>query len=129
MPVRPLRVLPVRSLLLRTFAVTLVLAAAAGCGDKAESEASYINRGKELAAKGDLAGADVLFRNALQINPKSADALYLLAANAERRGDMPAAYRIYLRVTEEKPDHVAALAKVGQVYAASGDLVRAREQA
>jgi tetratricopeptide (TPR) repeat protein len=42
---------------------------------------------------------------------------------------MPAAYRIYLRVTEEKPDHVAALAKVGQVYAASGDLVRAREQA
>ncbi len=129
MPVRPLRAFPIRSLLLRSIAATLVVIAVAGCGDKAESEASYINRGKELTAKGDLAGADVLYRNALQINPKSAEALYLLGANAERRGDMPAAYRIYVRVTEEKPDHVAALAKVGQVYAASGDLVRAREQA
>lgn len=128
MPFSPDRFCCLRRLLPRALAAMLVLSVAVGCGDKKDSEASYIQRGRELAEKGDIAGADILLRNALQINPKSAEAMYLLAANAEKRGDPRAAYQLYLRVTEEQPSHVAAQAKVGQIYAAGGDLNRAREQ-
>jgi tetratricopeptide (TPR) repeat protein len=117
-----------RSVFAALVAVIVAVAAAAGCGDKAESEASYIERGKSLAAKGDLVGADVMYRNALQINPKSVEALIQLATNAERRGDAQAAYRLYLRASEEKADNVLAQAKLGQIYAAGGDLERARAQ-
>jgi predicted Zn-dependent protease len=113
------------------FGGVLVLAALllGACGDPQEKQARYLAEGKALFEKGDYAGAQVQFRNVVQLNPKSADALVHLAQIAEKQGDPQAAYRSYQRVVEEQLDNVLAQAKLGQFYVVSRDLPRARAQA
>jgi putative PEP-CTERM system TPR-repeat lipoprotein len=69
-----------------------------GCGG--ESGAQFITSGKDLLAKKDLRGAVIQFKNALQKDPKSAEARYLLGKALLEGGD-PVAALVELRKAQE----------------------------
>jgi tetratricopeptide (TPR) repeat protein len=93
----------------------------AACDSPAERESAHVARGKELLAAGDPVKAALEFRNALQINPVSAEATFMLAGIAEQSGDYLAALRGYRAVADQNASNVEAQLKAGRLELFSGD--------
>jgi len=98
----------------------LVLGALSACGGPQARYASHLERGKRYLAAGDLARAGLEFRNALQIQPKGADALALDAQLTERSGNFRAALSLYRAALDVEPDLVPARAGLASIYVAGG---------
>lgn len=118
-----------RSVVSRGLAMAAVALALSACGDAAEKEAYYLDRGKTLLAGGDRIKAMIEFKNALQINPRSVDALYQMALVSEAEGDLRVAFGSFHRVVEQNPEHVEARLKLANYYFFAEQLDKAREQA
>jgi tetratricopeptide (TPR) repeat protein len=76
---------------------------------------SHVERGKHYLAEDNLDKASVEFRNALQIEPKNPEALYLNGTLAEQRGNVREAVRLYQAAIDLKPageEPRAALARL-----------------
>lgn len=108
--------------------VAVVAILVAACGGKEDREGKFIERGKALYEQGDLVKAQLEFRNALQINPKSIDPQYHLMLIAERQGNWQEAYRRALALTQQDPSHRPAQIKLGHYYLLANDLEKAKEQ-
>ncbi|TVR80531.1 MAG: tetratricopeptide repeat protein [Rhodospirillales bacterium] len=107
----------------------LALTMAAGCGGAEEREARYVDRGVGFFEEGDLVKAELEFRNALQINPRSLDARFYMARMAEEEGDVRRAFRAYRALAEDQPGHFPTHTRLGQLYALGGELDEAETQA
>ena len=110
---------------IRSLVLTIAALAActvAGCGGAQSRYLSHLERGKHYLAQGTLDKAGIEFRNALQIQPKSPDALYLSGQVAERRGDLRAAVSLYQGAIDAKPgqDQIDAAAALGRLFAIGG---------
>ncbi len=88
---------PVLRSRLRTVALLLGLALAAGCGDSPEA---LLASAKDYLAKNDHAAATIQLKNALAQNPNSAEARFLLGRALLDGGD-PAAAEVELRKAVE----------------------------
>src|SRR5579863_4072745 len=103
--------------------LTLLLAAIvalAGCSRKSDTE--LIESGKQFMAKKDYNRAALQFRNAIQANPKNAEAQYRLAQAELGFGDKIAAYRALGKAIELNPKYKEArLAMANLVLTSSGD--------
>jgi tetratricopeptide (TPR) repeat protein len=115
---------------------TLVLALAAcfvltlvACGGAEEREANYRQRGKALFEQGDYIKAALEFRNALQINPISVEAIFYLGRIAEAQGDLQSAMGAYGKVVEQDSKHVQAQLKIGQFSLLADEPDKALEKA
>ncbi len=84
--------------------VAAMAIALSACGDSQDKEAGYLERGKALLANADRVKATIEFKNALQINPRSADALYHLALISEAEGDLRAAFGAFYVRTGRSPE-------------------------
>jgi tetratricopeptide (TPR) repeat protein len=101
--------------------ITLCAAIAlAGCAE--EDPQQYLNEGKALVEKGEIKSARVLFKNALQIQPKFAKAYYELALLDEKNQDWAAMRRNLQDVVMLDPKHVDALVKLGLAHRLAGQL-------
>jgi Tfp pilus assembly protein PilF len=98
-----------------------------GCGGAAVRYEYHITRGNQYLAAGNLAKAGIEFANALQIQPKSAQAMYLSATVAQQRGDVRTAAALYRGALGVKPDYDEARAALGSIYALAGAPQRALE--
>ncbi len=105
-------------------AVGLALAA---CGNSHSRFESYMTRGKEYLAAGNLDKANVEFRNALQIEPRSDDAFYFTGRVAERRGNLREALDLYQGALDIQPADVRARASLAKVFVLAGATQRALE--
>lgn len=119
-----------RSRLYRQLACVALAAsslALVGCSPStpAEKTQKYTQHGTELLDKGDLAKAQVEFKNALQINDKYVPALYGMAEIAERTGRWDQMYAFLGRVVELDPKNLAAQLKLGQLLLSAGQLDKA----
>jgi tetratricopeptide (TPR) repeat protein len=108
------------------FAAVVLLA---GCGGKEERLSSHLEKGKALMARSEYDRAGIEVKNALQIDPRNADAYYLAGALDEQAQNYPRAFGSYLRASELQPNNLEAKAKVGQYYLLSGDNVKAAQMA
>jgi len=99
------------------------------CGSAKDSAAGYIDSGKELLADGKAEKARLEFKNALQIDPKAAEAYYQLALLDEKAKKWKAMFANLTRVEALDPKHYEAILKLGQLYVLSGDTTLALEQA
>lgn len=106
--------------------VTLALAACDGAQDR---EARYLARGQELFEQGDYVKASLEFRNALQINPTSIEAMFYLGRIAESQGDLSNALGAFTKVVEQDPKNVPALLKISQYALLTQNLDEARSRA
>lgn len=111
------------SLLFGFFVVTL-----AACSTPEEKAQKYYDKGMALL-ESDPAKAKLEFQNALQIKRTMTAAIYGMALAAEKQADWQASYMLLNKVLNDDPNHIEATVKLGQLYLAAGEVVKATEMA
>jgi tetratricopeptide (TPR) repeat protein len=120
--------MPVRTRALGLLAASaLVAAALAACGGSHERYVSHVQRGQRYLAEDNLAKASIELRNALQIEPKNAEALYLEGTVEERRGNLREAIALYQSAVDLVPTYEVSRAALARVYVLGGASQRALE--
>lgn len=105
-------------------AVSLMLAA---CGGSHDRYLSHVARGKQYLAADNIDKASIEFRNALQIEPKNPEALYLDGTLEERRGNLRQAIGLYQAAMDAKSGYVPARAALAKLLVLGGMSKRALE--
>jgi len=108
----------------RALALTALVAVAmlvTGCGGAKSRLASHMKRGQDYYQSGDFAKAGVEFRNAMQIDPKDAQARIMAAQTAEKLGQLRNAYGLLQSVLEEHPDNLVARTALGRLLITAGE--------
>ncbi len=102
--------------------VGLVVAALAlgGCGSAQGRYQDYLGRGEQFLAQGNLPAAGVELRNALQIEPKSAAAMYDLGRVLEEQGDFRRAAGLFQAAIDTQPQDTKARVDLGTIYVIAG---------
>lgn len=108
---------PMSRHLLKTATLCLFLALA-GCED--ENPDHYLKEGIALMDQGDFESARVQFRNALQLEPKLAEAYYRLALIDENRQDIGSMLLKLQEALAIEPEHLGANLKLAQLYLSGG---------
>jgi tetratricopeptide (TPR) repeat protein len=98
-----------------------------GCSGSQARFEGYMAQGQRYFAAGNLDKASVEFRNALQIEPQSGDALYLNGRVAERRGNIRDAIDFYQAALDLQPKDDRARASLAKVFVLGGATQRALE--
>jgi tetratricopeptide (TPR) repeat protein len=101
--------------------------ALASCGSSHSRFESYMARGRQYLAAGNLDKASIEFRNALQIEPRSGAACYFNGRVAERRGNIRDAIDFYQAALDFRPDDDRARASLAKVFVLGGATQRALE--
>jgi tetratricopeptide (TPR) repeat protein len=107
--------------------VSAMVCIVAGCGGSHSRYQAYIERGRQYLEAGNLDKASVEFRNALQIEPRSDEVLYLNGRVAERRGNVREAVEYYQAALDANPKDAAARAGLAKVFVLGGAAQRALE--
>ena len=102
--------------------VGFVVAALAlgGCSSAQVRFQDYLRRGEQFLAQGNLPAASVELRNALQIEPKSATALYDLGRVVESQGDFRRAAGLFQAAIDVDPTNTKARVDLGTIYCIGG---------
>lgn len=114
---------------LRTTLVVAVAAGAlAGCGGKEERLQAHLEKSRALMEQGNFDVAGVEVRNAMQIDPRNSEAMFVAGLITERGGtDLRRAFLHFVKAVELDPSNVAARARVGRYRLLGGDLKAAEE--
>ncbi len=99
------------------------------CGGAEDRKAAYMERGLVLVAEGNHEKAQLEFKNALQIDPKDANAHYQLGLTLEKLGEWRPAMSQFLATLQLDETHKGANIHAGQVYLLAGQLDKALESA
>ncbi|MDD2761830.1 MAG: tetratricopeptide repeat protein, partial [Methylomonas sp.] len=89
----------------------------------------YLEEGKALFNSGDLDGARLQYRNALQLDPKLAEAYFGLALIEERQHNWLEMADKLLATVAADPAHLPGQIRLGRLYLLSGQLDKADRQA
>ena len=104
------------------------LVAIAGCEPPEERVAKYVASAEQYFEEENVVKAELEAKNALQIEPKNADARFMLARISGAKREFNA-MALNLRIAiESRPDFVEARAKLGTLYTQVGALELAEEQ-
>jgi predicted Zn-dependent protease len=110
-------------------AAALLALSLAACGSPEERAADHLGEATSFLAAGNDAKAMVEVKNALQLAPKNAHALFLLGQLHERAQRWPHAFAAYQAAVAEDPGLVAAQVKLGNLAILSGDVELAAKTA
>src|SRR3989344_4983977 len=108
-------------------ALILVAHLLSGCGGAEQRKLKYVEKGKAYFAENNYAKAKIELRNALQIDPKYAEAYFLLGQVEESRQYWQPAFANYSKAIELNPDHFDARAQLGRLYLLAGELDKSTE--
>ena len=100
----------------KLLAAALAALLVAGCGGAEERKAKYLERGKAFIAEENWDKARVEIKNVLQIDPKSAEAYYLLGRVEEKKQEWAKAYGAYSKAVELDPEMVDARSRLAQIH-------------
>lgn len=106
----------------------LAAALLAGCGGAEERKAKYLERGKAYIAEENWDKARVEIKNVLQIDPKAAEAYYLLGQVEEKRQEWARAFGNYAKAVELDPDLVDARSRLAQFYMLQANAYKAQDE-
>ena len=73
------------------------------CGSEETKRARFFDKGKALFEAGDYVKARLEFKNALQIDPKFAEAYYMLGMTELKEGNVKQAYGLFVKTVELDP--------------------------
>jgi tetratricopeptide (TPR) repeat protein len=100
----------------RAIAVTLLAAALAACGTPEERASKYVASAQALLDEGDFVKAKLEAQNAAQINPKDAQARFILARVAEEQKEYGQMFGHLMVAVDEDPTLLEARLKLGTLY-------------
>ena len=86
----------------------LIISTLAGCTSPEEKKIQYFNNGKVLFEKGDFIKSRIEFSNALHIDPKYSEALYMRGLVELRRNNIRNAYSDLVNATQIDPQNLPA---------------------
>ena len=128
----PVEIEPIRKIvMIRAVLACCVLLVAfliAGCGEEDRIE-SYFDRGKSLYEEGDLVKARLEFKNVLQIDPKHAQAWFMLAQIEEKEQNWRKAFGAYSKAAEFDPGNTEARVKRAALLLVGGKAEEALAEA
>lgn len=106
-------------------ALTLVM----GCSGPEEKKLKFFNKGKALYEKGQMLESKLEFKNAIQIDPKYADAYYMLGMLELRTGNVNSAFGYFKKTAELNPKHLKSQLELGRLLLAGRIIDQAQEKA
>jgi tetratricopeptide (TPR) repeat protein len=121
--------MPVMRNFLRFVAMVSCLALLFACSGPEAKKMKFFAKGKALYEKGDYVRARLELRNAIQIDPKFADAYAVLGMVESRQGNLQGAFAAFTKATELNPLNYDAQAELGRLFLLSRELEKAREKA
>jgi len=102
---------------------------ATACASPEERAEDYYESGVALLEKGDLARANIQFRNVLRLDENHVPTLEAMAEIAEQRQDFKTMFALVQRIVRLDPDNVDAHLQLGRFYLISSDETAALERA
>jgi tetratricopeptide (TPR) repeat protein len=105
----------------------LAICLLSGCGGAPARYEAHLQRGQHYLASGNFDKASVEFRNAAQIQPKAAPALYFNGRVAEARNNIREAFAYYQAAIDADPKYAPARAGAGKMLVYGGQSKRALE--
>ena len=99
-----------------------------GCSGPEAKKMKFYNKGKTLFEKGDFVKAGLQFKNALQIDPKFADAYYMTGMVLMKQGNFSNAFGNFSKSVELDPNHVKANMELGKLFLLAGAPDKAMEK-
>ena len=128
MSIHPLR-FP-RQFGLGSLVVGAVLSVTVACGGSpADRRDRFIQSGQQAIAAGNIPEAVIAYKNAVQLDPVSAEARLALADALTKAGDARGALAEYVRAADVKPDDAELQVKTGNLLLAVGRLEDAKSRA
>jgi tetratricopeptide (TPR) repeat protein len=97
------------------------------CGGAEERKAKYMERAKTFLAENNYDKARVELKNVLQIDPKYAEAYFLMGQINEKKQEMREAFAAYSKAVELDPGQEQAREKLARFYLMSGAPDKAKE--
>jgi len=86
--------------------VIILAAMLTACGSPEEKKMKFFNKGNTLFEKGDVVKARLEFKNSIQIDPKFANAYYMLGMCELKQGHFKQAYAGFSKAVKLSPDHL-----------------------
>jgi tetratricopeptide (TPR) repeat protein len=108
--------------------VVLAVLMVAGCGGAESRKAKYLERGKDYLQKQNYDKAIVELKNVLQIDPKHAEAYYLIGQTEEAQQNWQRSFGSYLKAVELDPDHLEARTRLARFYLLANKEAEARKE-
>jgi len=108
------------------FALFVALTVVA-CGGPDEKKAKFFEKGKTLYEKGEFVKARLEFKNAIQIDPKFADAYHMLGMAELKEGNLRQAYAGFSKAAELAPGLLDAQLQLGRIFLVSKHPEKAME--
>jgi tetratricopeptide (TPR) repeat protein len=99
--------------------LTVILAA---CSSPEEKAADFVSKAGTLFEEGELAKAEIEYKNALQINKNLPDALFGLAKIKESKQEWRRVYALLMKVRELDPGHIDGRIMLTHLMLASNQL-------
>ena len=112
--------------------ITLLAAATlfAGCSRNPEvRKKKFLDSGNAYFDKGQYREANIEYQNAIQVDPKFADAHYRLAQSLMKQGDFSHAYQELVRAVEFDPSNWKAQLDLGNLLLAGRQFQQAHDRA
>src|SRR5262245_8261871 len=104
--------------------------ALAGCSrDPNVRKQKYVESGKRYLDSQKYREASIQFLNAIKVDPRFAEAHYMLAQSYHQQGLWLAAYQELVRTTEVQPDNLKAQIDLGGLQLAARHFKEAQEKA
>ena len=106
-----------------------VLAAAVACGGSTDRRDGFMQSGQQAIDAGNVGEAVIAYKNAVQLDPMSAEARLALADALTKAGDARGALAEYIRAADIRTDDAELQVKTGNLLLAVGGMEDAKSRA
>ncbi len=106
--------------LIKTTLVSAIAVAVISCGGAEERKVKYLEKGKAYIEEQNYDKALIEIKNVLQIDPKFADAHYVMGQINEQAKEYRKAMGNYQKAVELDPNHINSKIKLARIYVIAG---------
>ncbi len=96
--------------------VGFVLLWGMGCASDEEKKAEHLKKGQGYFESGEFKSADIEFKNAVQLDPKSVDGYIHLGRTAMKLGQAREAFNAFMNASKLDPDNIEANLQLSKFY-------------
>ena len=106
--------------IIKVATASVLVVALTSCGGAEDRKIKYLEKGKAYLAEKNYEKAKIEIKNVLQIDPKYAEAYYLMGRLNDKERAFGKAISNYKKALELNPDHVEAKVKLAVIYVIAG---------